>query len=86
MLVRVHLRARLLGIPLLRIDGDVMLHPEVVPGAVLGVEPSRTLPEIAPHTVARSAIEDGEPLGTDLAEAERLLARPRARAAGRGPR
>lgn len=35
-MIRIHLVARLLRLPLLRVDGDVVVYDDAVPGAVPG--------------------------------------------------
>ena len=73
MLIEIHLLARLLRIPLLRVEGVVALRDDETQHTSPSSAPARPrMIETMPRNV-RGAAVDRTPLGRDLAEAEAII-------------
>ena len=73
MLIEIHLLARVLRIPLLRVEGVVALRDDETQHTSTSSAPARPrMIETTPRNV-RGAAADRTPLGRDLAEAEAII-------------
>jgi hypothetical protein len=72
MLIEIHLRARLLRIPLLRVEGVVALRDDETQHTSPSSAARPKMIETMPRNV-RGAAADRTPLGRDLAEAEAII-------------